>query len=69
VLVNRHAVGQTKGVNLTYIGDGNNVAGSLAEVAAVFGANFRIATPPGYGLSEDVLDWVGRTAEQNGATV
>ena len=62
-------VGSLKGVPLTYIGDGNNVAGSLAEAAASFGMHFRIATPPGYGLSEDTLDRAGRIAEQTGATI
>jgi len=62
-------LGGLKGVRVTYIGDGNNVAGSLAEAAASFGMHFRIATPPGYNLSEDTLDRAGRIAETTGATI
>ena len=62
-------LGGTKGVRLTYIGDGNNVAGSLAEAAASFGTHFRIATPAGYGLTEEVLDRAGQIAERTGTTI
>ena len=62
-------LGSLKGVRVTYIGDGNNVAGSLAEATASFGMHFRIATPPGYGLTEDMLDRAGQIAETTGATI
>jgi ornithine carbamoyltransferase len=39
------------GVTIAYVGDGNNVARSLALAAAGAGARFRIASPPGYELS------------------
>lgn len=38
------------GLNLTYIGDGNNVAVSLAFACARFGLNFTIAAPMGYDI-------------------
>ena len=44
--------GRLDGVTIAFIGDGNNVFGSLALVAAAFGAEVRLAHPPGYGPDE-----------------
>ena len=38
-------------MNVTYVGDGNNVAVSLMHVAAKLGWNFTIASPEGYDLN------------------
>jgi ornithine carbamoyltransferase len=38
-------------LRLAYIGDGNNVAVSLAQASAHFGMHFTIASPKGYELS------------------
>ncbi len=48
--------GRLDGVNLTYVGDGNNVARSLMFGAMHTGVNFTIATPAGYDLSEEDFD-------------
>lgn len=42
--------GDLPGRTVAYIGDGNNVARSLAVACAKFGMDFSIATPPGYEL-------------------
>jgi ornithine carbamoyltransferase len=42
--------GSLEGLTLAYIGDGNNVARSLAIVGAIAGVRVRIASPPGYQL-------------------
>jgi ornithine carbamoyltransferase len=42
------------GRTLAYIGDGNNVATSLAQAAVLLGVNVRIASPPGYELAPAV---------------
>ena len=39
---------------LAYIGDGNNVANSLALACAYTGVKFKIATPKGYEMSKDI---------------
>jgi ornithine carbamoyltransferase len=43
------------GLRIAYIGDGNNVAASLALAAASVGASCVIATPPGYELPSEVV--------------
>jgi len=48
------------GINLTYIGDGNNVCHSLLMAAAKVGINFTAACPAGY---EPNADWLA-AAEQ-----
>ncbi|MBU3701638.1 MAG: ornithine carbamoyltransferase [Acidimicrobiia bacterium] len=40
---------------IAFVGDGNNVARSLGIAAGMCGMRFRLATPPGYGLSEPDL--------------
>jgi len=47
--------GRVKGIRLAYVGDGNNVANSLIEAAALLGINFTLACPEGYEPSADIL--------------
>ena len=48
--------GKTDGLNLAYVGDGNNVARSLCLGAPAVGMNFAIAAPHGYQLEEQTFD-------------
>ena len=48
----REAFGSLDGRVLTYVGDGNNVARSLAVVGALAGVEVRVAAPAGYQLPE-----------------
>ena len=57
------AKGSLQGRTIAYIGDGNNVAASLALGAALSGACFKIASPNGYALG-DV--WLERARELAG---
>jgi ornithine carbamoyltransferase len=43
--------GKAKGLNVAYVGDGNNVAVSLMHVCAKLGWNFTIANPENYDIS------------------
>ena len=61
--------GGLKGVSVAYIGDGNNVAASLALAAASVGANFAIASPPGYQIPTPVLEEAQRRAAQSGGSI
>jgi len=47
--------GALKGLNVTFIGDGNNVSVSLLHVCALLGANFTLASPAGYDLNPQAL--------------
>jgi ornithine carbamoyltransferase len=61
--------GRLRGVRLAYVGDGFNVAASLAEGAALCGVDFAMASPAGYSLSEPTLRLVERLAQENGGSV
>ena len=61
--------GSLEKITLAYIGDGNNVAASLALAATSVGMNFRIASPPGYGLPEEILQHAKLFAEESGASL
>jgi ornithine carbamoyltransferase len=56
VLTMQGHLGAVDGRTVTYVGDGNNVARSLALAAGLAGMHVRIATPPGYALSPADLD-------------
>jgi len=43
-------------ITIAYIGDGNNVAHSLMLAASLCGINFRIASPEGYQVREEILN-------------
>ena len=55
LLTLRERFGSLHGVRLTYLGEGNNVAISLAYASMLAGMHFTCASPEGYGLPEDVI--------------
>jgi ornithine carbamoyltransferase len=59
--------GHFHGLTLAFIGDGNNVATSLAQAAAMVGMNFIIACPEGYDLSEQTLKQAKLSAARSGS--
>jgi ornithine carbamoyltransferase len=62
VLTIRESFGKLEGVNVTFVGDGNNVAVSLAFASALLGLNFTLASPEGYDLPEAVVKQARRIA-------
>jgi ornithine carbamoyltransferase len=48
----REAFGELEGLTLAYVGDGNNVARSLALLGARAGVRVRVAAPDGYQLEQ-----------------
>jgi ornithine carbamoyltransferase len=50
LLTLREAFGELDGLVLAYVGDGNNVARSLAVLGALAGVEVRVAAPSGYQL-------------------
>lgn len=61
--------GDLKGLTVSYIGDGNNVAVSLMKVVTKLGAHFRIANPEGYDLPDAVVDQCQEFAKLSGGSV
>ena len=58
LLTIRDELGTLAGARLAYVGDGNNVAASLAVASALAGVDMVLAAPPGYGLDGEVMDRV-----------
>lgn len=48
----REHLGTTSGLKIVFVGDGNNVARSLANATVLGGSEFVLACPAGYGWSE-----------------
>jgi ornithine carbamoyltransferase len=61
--------GRVKGVNVTFIGDGNNVAVSLMHLCAKLGANFTLAAPEGYDIAPAAIDTARQFAEDSGSSL
>ena len=61
--------GTMRGLNVTYVGDGNNVAVSFMHIAVMLGANFTIANPEGYDMPEVACKIGERLASASGARI
>ena len=61
--------GSLKGLNVTYVGDGNNVAASLMHVSAKLGANFTCANPTGYDMPARAIELGREIASVNGTSI
>ena len=62
------AWGGWRGRTVTFVGDGNNVATSLAQGAVMLGTTFHIASPKGYELPPAVVEQAMKVA-QHGAQI
>ena len=54
--------GRLEGLNVAFVGDGNNIAGSLALACASVGADFTLASPEGYQIPTIVWEEAKRRA-------
>lgn len=61
--------GRLGGLTLAFVGDGNNVSQSLMLAASLVGMNFKIASPAGYRVKEDILYLARGYALDSGAEV
>jgi len=61
--------GSLKGIKVTYIGDGNNVAVSLMHYCAKLGADFTIGHPEGYGIDPEAVALGEKFAAESGSSI
>lgn len=61
--------GTLKGLNIAYVGDGNNVAVSLLHIVVMLGGNFTIANPDGYDVPQKAREISEELATGSGAQV
>jgi ornithine carbamoyltransferase len=61
--------GELRGLRLAYVGDGNNMARSLVELAATAGCDVVVATPAAYTLDDATLAWASERAEAQGGSI
>ncbi|HIK93978.1 MAG TPA: ornithine carbamoyltransferase, partial [Planctomycetes bacterium] len=59
LLTIREAFGRLKGLHVVFVGDGNNVAMSLAIACAMTGMKFTLAVPQGFSMPEEFCTELG----------
>jgi ornithine carbamoyltransferase len=64
----RERWGDCRGRKVAFVGDGNNVATSLAHVTSMMGVTLHVASPAGYELPDHVIDQAAHIA-RDGAEV
>ena len=57
--------GTLEGLSLAFVGDGNNIAGSLALACAYSGMDFGIASPEKYQLNPEIWNEANKLANSN----
>ncbi len=61
--------GKGKGLNVTFVGDGNNVAVSLMQICTKLGWNFTIANPEGYDMPAVAVEQARQVAAETGSVL
>jgi ornithine carbamoyltransferase len=59
--------GKAKGLNIVFVGDGNNVAVSLMQISTKLGWNFTIANPEGYEMPFGTIEAARKVATRTGS--
>ncbi len=59
--------GPARGLNVTFVGDANNVAVSLMHVCAKLGWNFTLASPEGYDMNPKAISVAEDAARETGS--
>jgi len=57
---------ESKGLNVSYVGDGNNVTVSLMHVSALLGWNVTVGTPEGYDVNPAAVEIARDIAKKTG---
>jgi ornithine carbamoyltransferase len=66
LLTLREATGALAGRTIAFVGDGNNVAASLAHAGAMLGVHVRVASPEGFTLPARVVTQAAAVARDGG---
>jgi ornithine carbamoyltransferase len=66
LLTLREAAGTLAGRTIAFVGDGNNVAASLAHAGAMLGVHVRVASPEGFTLPAHVVTQAAAVAREGG---
>jgi ornithine carbamoyltransferase len=61
--------GDLKGLTLTYVGDGNNVAHSLMQITSMLGINMKIGCPKGFTPDKNILALTQAQGQKTGASI
>ena len=61
--------GEVEGKNVSYVGDGNNVAISLLNACAILGVNYKIASPEDYQIDIESWDFAKDLAAKSGSAL
>jgi ornithine carbamoyltransferase len=61
--------GMLKGINITYIGDSNNVLYSLMYGSVIAGANLSIVSPRGYEPHEEIVKEIKLMTRESGSKI
>jgi ornithine carbamoyltransferase len=67
VLTIQEKFGKRKGLNVVFVGDGNNVAVSLMHAATKLGWNFTLASPEDYDLNPRAVEIAKAAAKEAGS--
>ena len=62
LLTLRERWGSVRGRTVAFVGDGNNVATSLAQALVMLGGNVVVASPRGFEMADDVCETVNKVA-------
>ena len=58
---------KSKGLNVSYVGDGNNVTVSLMHVSTLLGWNVTVGTPEGYDVNPEAVEIAQKIAKKTGS--
>lgn len=58
---------KSKGLNISYVGDANNVTVSLMHVSALLGWNMTVGSPEGYDMNPKAVEIAENIAKQTGS--
>jgi ornithine carbamoyltransferase len=69
VLTLEESFGTLAGIQVAFVGDGDNVCHSLIQAAGLAGFGLRVATPPGYEPSEAIVSSARKQALVTGGSI